>query len=123
MTQSASPTVSSAPTCAASTFAASVRASCARSYDLDGNLIPSDKNNRVVRCAWRQGLLHGAPRARVPNEFQLRSLGIRPSAFVDVGSLFSLTHPPLDDIGIFCTPEHRRYGRIEIDQAPGRTAQ
>ena len=39
-----------------------------------------------------------------PTSATLRSVGLRPSAYVDVGSLFSLKRPQLTDIGILCTP-------------------
>jgi outer membrane protein insertion porin family len=38
-----------------------------------------------------------------PTSSTLRSIGLRPSAFIDVGSLFSLTKPPLLDILKFCS--------------------
>jgi outer membrane protein insertion porin family len=54
----------------------------------------------------------------VPTGSALRSVGMRPSAFIDVGSLFSLKKPPLTDIGIICTPVTGVSGG-QIFQAPG----
>ena len=46
--------------------------------------------------------------ARIELEFpisaSLRSMGLRPSAFVDAGSLFSLTKPILTDVAATCVP-------------------
>ena len=34
----------------------------------------------------------------------LKSMGLRPSAFVDVGSLWKITRPPLTDVVAICSP-------------------
>jgi len=46
----------------------------------------------------------GRVELQFPTSAGLKSLGIRPSAYVDVGSLFSITKPLLQDIRNFCTP-------------------
>jgi outer membrane protein insertion porin family len=40
-----------------------------------------------------------------PTTASFRSLGIRPSAFIDIGSLWGLTTPKLNDIVAACTPK------------------
>ena len=67
--RSGSPTASSDRSCAASTFAASARASSALAYDHR-----RQRSIRAIRATisrstlWRPGLLHGPARARVPDE-------------------------------------------------------
>ena len=41
----------------------------------------------------------------VPTSSSIRSLGLRPSAFLDVGSVWNLTTPRLENILAFCTPK------------------
>jgi outer membrane protein insertion porin family len=40
----------------------------------------------------------------IPVSANIRSLGLRPSAFIDVGSVFDITKPNLDDVLAICTP-------------------
>jgi outer membrane protein insertion porin family len=40
----------------------------------------------------------------IPVSSNIRSLGFRPTAFIDVGSVFNLTRPNLQDISIICDP-------------------
>jgi len=40
----------------------------------------------------------------IPVSSNIRSLGLRPSAFIDVGSVFNLTKPNLEDIRVVCNP-------------------
>jgi outer membrane protein insertion porin family len=48
----------------------------------------------------------------------LKSVGIRPSAFLDVGSLWAIKKPLLTDIGIICTPNTGVAGG-QLLQGPG----
>ncbi len=41
----------------------------------------------------------------IPTSASVRNLGLRPSAFVDVGSLFDITKPELNDIVAICSPK------------------
>jgi outer membrane protein insertion porin family len=40
----------------------------------------------------------------------LKSVGIRPSAFIDIGSQWKIKTPPLTDIVAFCTPKSTTTG-------------
>jgi len=61
--------------------------------------------------------------ARLELEFplssSLRSLGLRPSAFVDAGSLFSLTKPILTDVIATCTPITGNTTGVPFQIVPG----
>ena len=52
----------------------------------------------------------------------LKSLGIRPSAFVDVGSLWNIRQPQLLDIVNICTPISTTTGLTQKLQHPGDPA-
>ena len=85
-------------------------------YDLDGNLVPS-KNN-VIDALGGRAYYMGRLELEFPTNSTLKSVGLRPSAFIDVGSLWSLKRPTLTDIGIVCTPNTGVAGG-QLLQAPG----
>jgi outer membrane protein insertion porin family len=58
----------------------------------------------------------------VPTSSSIRSLGLRPSAFVDVGSVWGLKTPSLIDIPGTCNPVDITGGATQIVLAPGQTA-
>ncbi len=64
--------------------------------------------------------------ARLEVEFpisaSLRNLGLRPSAYVDAGSLWSITSPELSDILNICSLKSGQSGLRTILQAPGDPA-
>lgn len=76
-------------------------------YDADGNLtvITTNKNNRLVSDALGGHAYYmGRIELEVPTSASIRSLGLRPSAFIDVGSVFGLKEPNLiNEVGV-CTP-------------------
>ena len=74
-------------------------------YDLSGNLVPltGNNNNQVVDALGGKAYYMGRIELEFPTSSTLRSVGLRPSAFIDIGSLFSLTKPPLIDILKFCS--------------------
>lgn len=73
-------------------------------YDLSGNLVqPTNTNNQVVDALGGKAYYMGRIELEFPTSSTLRSVGLRPSAFIDIGSLFSLTKPPLLDILKFCS--------------------
>ncbi|WP_425565446.1 outer membrane protein assembly factor BamA [Sphingomonas limnosediminicola] len=75
------------------------------SYDADGNLITTNNsNNQVVDALGGKAYYMGRLELEFPTSSALRSVGLRPSAFIDVGSLFSLTKPILTDIIATCVP-------------------
>ena len=74
-------------------------------YNADGTLQRTRHQQGRHRRDRRPGLLHGPARARVPDVSSgLKSLGLRPSAFVDVGSLWNVKQPQLLDIVNICSP-------------------
>jgi outer membrane protein insertion porin family len=73
-------------------------------YDLDGNLIIHGSNTKTIDALGGKAYYMGRIELEFPTSATLRSVGLRPSAYVDVGSLFSLKRPQLTDIGILCTP-------------------
>jgi outer membrane protein insertion porin family len=67
-------------------------------YDATGNLVAVNKNNKVIDALGGKAYYMGRLELELPTSSGLKSVGLRPSAFVDVGSLFSLTRPLLTDI-------------------------
>ena len=58
----------------------------------------------------------------IPISASLRNLGLRPSAYVDAGSLWSITKPELTDILNICALKSGQYAAcVHILQAPGRS--
>ncbi|MGN6058945.1 MAG: outer membrane protein assembly factor BamA [Sphingomicrobium sp.] len=88
------------------------------SYDLNGNVISAGPNNQVVDAIGGKAYYMGRIELEFPTNATLRSVGLRPSAYIDVGSLFDLTRPQLEDIGIICTPNIGVSGG-RILQGPG----
>jgi outer membrane protein insertion porin family len=60
-------------------------------------------NNRITDALGGKAYYMGRLELEFPTNSTLRSVGLRPSAFIDVGSLFSLTKPSLIDILKFCS--------------------
>jgi outer membrane protein insertion porin family len=71
-------------------------------YDLDGNLLTS--NARITDALGGRAYYMGRIELEFPLSSSLKSVGLRPSAFLDVGSLWDVKQPALTDIGIVCTP-------------------
>ncbi|MEO7364751.1 MAG: outer membrane protein assembly factor BamA [Sphingomicrobium sp.] len=72
------------------------------SYDIDGNLDTS--TNQASDALGGRAYYMGRLELEVPVSSSIRSLGLRPSAFIDVGSVWSLTKPQLTDIIAVCVP-------------------
>jgi len=86
-------------------------------YDADGNITESD--DRVSDALGGRAYYMGRLELELPTSASLRSFGLRPSAFVDVGSVFLLKKPLTDDILRFCTkpntpPEIIRPGDADL---------
>jgi len=71
-------------------------------YNEDGTLALDQA--RIVDALGGRAYYMGRLELEFPVGASIRNLGIRPSAFVDVGSLFSLTTPELQDIPGVCSP-------------------
>jgi outer membrane protein insertion porin family len=85
-------------------------------YDLDGNL--DFEKARITDALGGRAYYMGRLELEPPTNSTLRSVGLRPSVFVDVGSLFMIKQPILTDIGIVCTPNTGVAGG-QLLQAPG----
>ena len=71
-------------------------------YDANGNIIADDKDV-VSDALGGRAYYMGRLELEFPTSSTLRSFGLRPSAFVDVGSVWKLTTPLTEDIIKFCT--------------------
>ncbi|HET7816655.1 MAG TPA: outer membrane protein assembly factor BamA [Sphingomicrobium sp.] len=71
-------------------------------YDDEGNLNP--EGGRVSDALGGRAYYMGRLELEVPTSASIRSLGLRPSAFVDVGSVWMLKAPILTDIIGICSP-------------------
>ena len=85
-------------------------------YDLDGNLLTSDA--RITDSLGGRAYYMGRIELEFPLSSGLKSVGLRPSAFIDVGSLWNVKQPALTDIGIVCTPNTGVSGG-QLVQLPG----
>ena len=83
--------------------------------DLIGTL--STKTNNVTDAIGGRAYYMGRIELEVPISANLRSLGLRPSAFIDVGSVFGIKRPNLQNIIIACSPN--RVGLPTIYRGPG----
>jgi outer membrane protein insertion porin family len=71
-------------------------------YNSDGTLQKLDINNDVVDSLGGRSYYMGRLELEFPTNSALKSVGMRPSAFIDVGSLWHLTRPNLSDIPGTC---------------------
>lgn len=71
-------------------------------YNLDGEL--AEDQARVVDSLGGRAYYMGRVELELPSGSALRSAGIRPSVFVDAGSLFKLTKPNLINVPATCLP-------------------
>ena len=85
-------------------------------YDLDGTLLFDDA--RITDALGGRAYYMGRLELEFPMSSGLKSVGLRPSAFIDVGSLWKVKQPALTDIGIVCTPNEGVTGG-QLLQLPG----
>ena len=71
-------------------------------YNDDGTL--DQDEGRVTDALGGRAYYMGRVELEVPTTSGIRNLGLRPSAFVDIGSVFLLNEPVLTDIVAVCTP-------------------
>jgi outer membrane protein insertion porin family len=91
-------------------------------YDAEGNLSDVDVNSRSVITDALGGHAYymGRIELEVPVSSSIRSLGLRPSAFIDMGSVWGLKTPDLIDIPGTCTPTTATGAQIRLN--PGQNA-
>ncbi|HET7282138.1 MAG TPA: outer membrane protein assembly factor BamA [Sphingomicrobium sp.] len=91
-------------------------------YNTDGTLAALDVNKDVVDAIGGRAYYMGRLELELPVSSGLKSLGLRPSAFVDVGSLWKVKQPQLLNIVNICTPIDSTTGLTTKLQGPGDPA-
>ncbi len=87
-------------------------------YDLEGNLVDSNKNV-VSDALGGRAYYMGRVELEFPASSGLKSLGLRPSAFVDIGSVWGLKRPPLTNIIATCVPVADNTTLPQFEIVPG----
>ncbi|WP_260484438.1 outer membrane protein assembly factor BamA [Sphingomicrobium flavum] len=72
-------------------------------FDVDGNLVESEQD-LVSNALGGRAYYFGRVELEIPVSASFRNFGLRPSAFVDVGSVWNLTSPELTTVGPACFP-------------------
>ena len=93
-----------------------------QTYNADGTLQPLDIQNGVTDALGGRAYYMGRAELEFPTSSGLKSLGLRPSAFVDIGSLWKVTTPQLLDVLSICTPLDPTKGLTTKLRAPGEPA-
>jgi outer membrane protein insertion porin family len=89
-----------------------------RTYDASGVLTEANKND-ITDALGGRAYYMGRLELEIPTSSGLKNMGLRPSAFVDVGSLWDITKPVTHDIVNFCT--NKSTGTVS-EQHPGDPA-
>ena len=76
-----------------------------QTYDTTEALIPVTKNNNYSDSLGGRAYYMGRLEVEIPLGAGARSLGLRPTAFIDAGSVWSLKSPVVDNIYAVCTPD------------------
>ena len=88
-------------------------------YDLSGALTDQETGNDAIGG---RAYYLGRVELEIPVSANIRSLGIRPSAFIDVGSVFRVTKPNLENILAICTPNRPGLDVIFIEPGAASTS-
>jgi outer membrane protein insertion porin family len=72
-------------------------------YDAEGNLEPLNIKKQVNDAIGGKAFYLARVELELPVSSSVKSLGLRPSVYVDAGSLWDITTPQLNDIVAFCT--------------------
>ena len=86
-------------------------------YDLAGVLLDEESGNDAIGG---RAYYLGRAELEIPVSANIRSLGLRPSAFIDVGSVFGVTKPNLENTLAICLPN--RAGLDTVFIRPPQTA-
>jgi outer membrane protein insertion porin family len=73
-------------------------------YNSDGTLQDLDVNKDVNDALGGKAFYLARAELELPVSSSIKSLGLRPSVYVDAGSLWNITKPLLTDVVAFCTP-------------------
>jgi outer membrane protein insertion porin family len=79
-------------------------------YNSDGTLNTDQKiiTDSLGGKAYYMGRLE----LELPVSSGMKSMGLRPSAFIDIGSLWNVTQPTLTDVGVYCSPNTGMTGGV-----------
>jgi outer membrane protein insertion porin family len=77
-----------------------------------------EEHGRITDALGGRAYYMGRLELEIPTSSSIRGLGLRPSAFVDVGSLFLIKKPLLNNVGTVCVPNTGVTGG-QLDLAPG----
>ena len=86
-------------------------------YDAEGNLQPDQ--SRITDALGGRAFYMGRAELEFPINQTLRSFGLRPSAFVDAGSLWHLTRPNLTNVIATCVPVIENTTGTQFQILPG----
>ncbi|MDQ3477665.1 MAG: outer membrane protein assembly factor BamA [Pseudomonadota bacterium] len=89
-------------------------------YDATGNL-SEDNVGRVSDALGGRAYYMGRVELEIPVSASIRTLGFRPSAYVEAGSVFALKQPVLRNVPGICSPPTGTTGTIDVLE-PGQTA-
>ncbi len=87
-------------------------------YEVTGEL--SDEGTQTSDALGGRAYYMGRLELEIPTSASIRGMGIRPSAFIDVGSVWSITQPLLADIVAVCTPKTGT-GPVALNTHPATT--
>jgi len=73
-------------------------------YDANGELTELDVNENVNDAIGGRAFYLARLEVEVPVSSSVKSMGLRPSVYVDAGSLWNITKPQLADVVAFCSP-------------------
>jgi outer membrane protein insertion porin family len=73
-------------------------------YDANGELTELDVNKNVNDAIGGRAFYLARLEVEVPVSSSVKSMGLRPSVYVDAGSLWNITKPQLADVVAFCSP-------------------
>jgi len=87
--------------------------------DLVGTPVPITKNNNNSDALGGRAYYMGRLELEIPLGAGARSLGLRPSAFVDAGSVWSVKAPKTENILFICSPTVANVGGVQKIVRPG----
>ena len=87
-------------------------------YDAEGNLTEIDVNKNYNDAIGGKAFYLARAEVEVPVSASVRNLGLRPSVYVDAGSLWDITQPNLTDVVAFCTPKTGTTGTPFASMSP-----
>jgi outer membrane protein insertion porin family len=73
-------------------------------YNSEGVLTPPDEGDRITDALGGRAYYLGRLELEIPVSAGIRSLGLRPSAFIDAGSVWGITKPELINVVGTCVP-------------------